>query len=106
MKLKSKLFSRLFIPAWLSLILGAGCIYWSFKFDSLAEVKEAKFKAVEKQISSIDCKEIRTDVVISIARQTFESPRDTAKILLSLSEFLLFVSFINLACVWKYIKQA
>lgn len=57
MTLKSTLLNVLLIPLWLSLFIGATCTYCSFKFDSMADVKEAKFRSVEQQLSSIDCKD-------------------------------------------------
>jgi hypothetical protein len=102
--MKSRLLNRLLIPVWLSLIVGIGCTYWSFEFNAVANSKEAKFVSVEQQLSAVQCSELKTDVLISIARQSYESPRDVAKIFRALASLFFFVSLLNLYCVWRYLR--
>jgi hypothetical protein len=100
---KSRLFSRLLIPVWLALVASIGCVYWGFQFDAVANSKEAKFISVERQLSAVNCTELKTEVLLSIARQTYESPRDVANIFRALAGFILFIGVLNLFCVWKYL---
>ena len=102
--MKSKLFSGLLFPVWISFFLAVSFAYVSFKFDALAQGKEANFKSAEKQLSAVVCKDIHTDVVLSIARLAYETPRNDAKIFEALAELLFFTSLLNLIFVWKYLK--
>ena len=105
-KMNSKLFSGLLVPVWISLVFAVSCVYVSFRFDAISQVKEVSYKSAEKQLAAIDCKDIRNDVLLSIARQTYEAPRDDAKIFQALAGFFFFTSMINLSCVWKYLKRS
>ena len=102
--MKSILLNKLLFPIWLALIVSIGCIYFSFEYDALADFKEAKFKSVEKQLLAVDCKGINPDVLISVSRQTFEDPRERAKLLRSFSFFLLALSFLFYFNVRNYLK--
>ena len=102
----SKLLLRnsLLFPVWIALFVAIGCAYWGFKFEALADAKEVRFKSVEQQLSAVDCKQIKTDVLLSIARQSFEAPRDNAKIFWSLAELFFVMSVLNLSFVWKHLR--
>jgi hypothetical protein len=89
---------------WLALVASIGCVYWSFQFDAVANSKEAKFISVERQLSAVNCTELKTEVLLSIARQTYESPRDVANLFRALAGFFFFISVLNLSCVWKYLR--
>ena len=102
--MKSILLNKLLIPIWITLIVGIGNVYYSFKYDALADVKEAQFKSVEKQMLAIQCNDINKDVLISISRQTFKSLRDTADILRSFSFFLFGLCFLMFINVRKSLK--
>ena len=104
MAMNSKLFSVLLVPMWISLFFAVSCVYVSFRFDAISQVKEASYKSAEKQLAAMDCKDIRNDVLLSIARRSYEAPHDDAKIFQALAELFLVTSLINLLCVWKFLK--
>lgn len=103
--MKSQLRSSLLFPVWIALAAAIGCAYWGFKFEDLADVKEVRFKTVEQQLSAVDCTQIKPDILLSIARQSFEGPRDNAKLFWNLSQFFFVLSVLNLSFVWKHLRS-
>ena len=104
MTIKSLLRRSLLFPVWIVLASAIGCGYWGFKFEALADAKEVSFNSVEQQLSAIDCKQIDTETLLSIARLSFESPRDEAKILWSFAVFLFGVGVLNLGLVLEHLR--
>ena len=101
--MKSKLRSSLLFPVWIALVAAIGCAFWGFKFEALADDKEVRFKSVEQHLSAVDCTRIETDVLLSLARQSFEAPRDNAQIFWGLAQLLFVMSVLNLSFIWKHL---